>query len=279
MPSDEASERTGSADDTRLQELIGALVENPKDEVAEREFWHEFCHLPAWVLLTTEEDARKAVGEEGPDIQVQMFQDGDRALLPVYSSVERAKEVVGDQPLAGIAMPPRAALAYMCGLRGRIEGFVVNPTPGKSGGFGHRLADLCAFFRHECGFLPAGAIHCAVDHARNTKHPAAFQMVHEIIAGLDQIYVGIKDESFAFVKDGDDLWLWAFSDAAMAARACQQHEGLKMIEAKPAELAERTEQAIDQSEGRIKGAVLNHPENSIAIDLGLFKRALEAKPG
>lgn len=262
-------------DDSRLQELIDSLVKNPKDEASEREFWKLFCNLPAWHLLTTEEDARKVVEQQQPDIQVQMFQDGDRALLPIYSSGERARAVLEDQKLASVSMPPPAALAYLCGLRGRIDGFIVNPVPGKAGGFGHRLPDLCAFFRSERGVLPAGAIHCAVDHARNTKHPLAFLMVHEIIAGLEKIYVGVKDDSFAFVKEGENLWLWAFSDAAMAVRACQQHEGLKMIEATPAQLAERTQQAIDQSEGRIKGVVLNHPENSMAIDLPLLKKAAD----
>lgn len=277
MRGEEAKAGSPAVDDQRLQALIDSLVENPKDEAAEREFWHLFCNLPGWVLLTTEEDARKAAQDDRPDIQVQMFQDGDRALLPVFSSVERAKDVVAEHDLACVSMPPPAALAYMCGLRGRIDGFIVNPVPGKSGGFGHRLPDLCAFYRQERGVLPAGAIHCAIDHARNSKHPAAFFMVHEIIAGLEKIYVGVKDQGFAFVKEGEHLWLWAFSDAAMAVRACQQHEGLKMIEATPAELAERVEKAVAESEGRIKGAVLNHPENSMAIDMGLLKRAFETR--
>ncbi|MEQ8318370.1 MAG: SseB family protein [Phycisphaerales bacterium] len=263
-------------DDTRLQELIDSLVANPKDEAAEREFWKLFCNLPAWIFLTTAEDARQTIEQKSAEIRVQMFKDGDRTLLPIFSSQERTRGLLEGEELANLSMPPEAALAYVCGFRGRIDGFIVNPMPGKSGGFGHRLPDLCAFFRSERGVLPAGAIHCAVDHARNTRHPAAFLMVHEIIAGLEKIYVGVKDDSFAFVKEGDDLWLWAFSDAAMAVRACQQHEGLKMIEATPAQLAERAKQAIEQSEGRVKGVVLNHPEASVAIDLDVLAKAMEA---
>ncbi|UYV12558.1 MAG: SseB family protein [Phycisphaera sp.] len=272
-----AGEGRGEVNDARLQELIDALVEDPKNEAAEREFWHLFCNLPAWILLTTAEDARKAVEEGRPEIQVQMFQQGDRSFLPLFSSNARAQGVLEGQAFATISMPPEKALGYVCGFRGRIEGFIVNPMPGKAGGFGHRLPDLCAFFQHERGFLPAGAIHCAVDHVRNTNHPAAFEMVHGLVAGLDKVYVAIKDESFAFVRDGDNLWLWAFTDAAMAVRQCNEHEGLKMIEATPAQLAERMGEAMSQSEGRIKGAVVNHPENSIALDQALLLRAIEGK--
>lgn len=267
----------GEGNDARVQELIEKLVENPKDEAAEREFWHEFCHLPAWLFLTTAEDAKKAVEGNRADIQVQMFQDGDRTFLPVFTSQERTRGVLEGQELANISMPPENALAYMCGFRGRIDGFIVNPFPGKASGFGHRLPDLCAFFRHERGFLPDGAIHCAVDHARNTNHAAAFEMVHGIVANAEKVYVGIKDKSFAFVKDGENLWLWTFTDAGMAVRACEQHEGLQMIEATPEQLAERIGEAFQQSDGRIKGAVLNHPENSMAIDLGMLNNAIGAK--
>ncbi|MFI4881348.1 MAG: SseB family protein [Phycisphaerales bacterium JB064] len=267
----------GTQDDARVQELIEALIENPKNEEAEREFWREFCNLPGWFLLSNPEDARKAIQAGQPEIRVQMFQDGERTFIPIFTSPERAQGVVEGQSIAAARMPPETALTYMCGFRGRIDGFIVNPMPGKVSGFGHRLPDLCAFFRHERGFLPAGAIHCAVDHARNTKHPAAFQMVHEIVAGLDKIYAGTKDNGFAFVADGDNLWLSIYSDAGIATRACEQHEGLQLIEGTPAQLVDRVERAMTESEGRIKGAVLNHPENGIALDHRLLVKVLEAK--
>lgn len=270
-------EQRAEVDDARVQELIDALVENPKDEAAEREFWHLFCHLPAWILLTTAEEAKKAVEEKRSDIQVQMLQQGDRSFLPLFTSNARTRGVLEGQAVANMSMPPERALEYICGFRGRIEGFIVNPVPGKAGGFGHRLPDLCAFFHHARGFLPAGAIHCAVDHVRNTNHPAAFEMVHDLVAGLDKVYVAIKGESFAFARDDDKLWLWAFTDAAMAMRQCQEHEGLKMVEATPAQLAERMGEAMNKSEGRVKGAVVNHPENSIALDHALLLRVIEAK--
>lgn len=267
----------GSNGDARVQELIGTLIKNPKDEAAEREFWHAFCHLPAWLLLTTPDGAREAVDANRPDIQVQMFQDGDRTFLPVFTSAERARAAVDGQALATASMPPEAALSYMCGFRGQVEGFIVNPMPGQKSGFGHRLPELCAFFRHERGFLPAGSIHCVLDHARNTRNPVVIGMIHEIVAGLDKAYVAIKDERFVFVRDGEHLWISVFSDAAMAMRVCQQHQGVQMIEATPAELADRIEQAVAESEGKVKGAVLNHPENPVAIDLPMLRMAMKAR--
>lgn len=267
----------GAQDDTRVHELIETLVQDPKNEDAEREFWKAFCNLPAWFMLTSAEDAHKAMQAGHPEIRVQMFQDGNRTFLPVFTSPQRAQGVLGDQPIAAAGMPPEKALAYMCGFRGRIDGFIVNPVPGKASGFGHKLPDLCAFFRHERGFLPSGAIHSAVDHARNTKHPAAFRMVHEIVAGLETIYAATKNNGFAFVQEGEHLWLSAFSDGVMASRACQQHEGMKLIQGTPAQLVERIDRAITESEGRIKGAVLNHPENGIALDQKLLKALVEAK--
>jgi hypothetical protein len=267
---------TGSNNDARVRELIGTLMRNPKDEAAERAFWQAFCNLPAWLLLTTADGAKKALEAGRPDIEVQMFQDGDRTFVPVFTSGERAKEAIQGQGFATASMPPEAALAYICGFRGQVEGFVVNPLPGQKSGFGHRLPDLCMFFRHARGFVPAGAVHCVLDYARTTKNPVAIGIIHEIIAGLDKVYVAIKDEQFVFVRDGEHLWISAFSDAAMAVRVCQQHPGVRMLEATPAELADRIEQAAAESEGKIKGAVLNHPENPIAIDLGLLRMAMEA---
>lgn len=259
--------------EARVQELIRMLALNAKDEAAEREFWNLFCHLPAWVLLTTAADAQKVSDGEGADIEVQMFQDGQRTFLPVFTSVDRAREALGEQELAGASMPPEQALAYMCGFRDRIDGFVANPMPGKGGGFGHRLPDLCAFFYHERGFLPAGAIHVAVDRVRQDASSQGYEMVHGLLAGLDKLYVVIKDGGFAFVRSGEELWLWAFSDAAMAVRSCREH-GLQLIEATPAEFAQRLGQAMAEGEGRIKGAVLNHPEHPVGLNHELLERKI-----
>jgi hypothetical protein len=268
-----------SVDDARIQELIGKLALNPKDEAAEREFWKLFCHLPTWNLLSTADAARKTLEENRGEVEVQMFQDGDRSFLPVFTSDARVREAVEGDNYAILGMPPEAALAYMCGFRGRIDGFIVNPVPGKAGGFGHRLPDLCAFFYHEREFLPAGAIHVAVDHVRNTSHPKAYEMVHGLLAGVEKLYVAFKDDGFAFVRTGDELWFWAFSDAAMAVRACQAHEGLRLIEATPAEFAKKVGEAMASSEGRIKGAVLNHPEHPVGLNHELLERMIAGRAG
>jgi|GEM_PF-5333414 len=267
-----------AVDDARVQELIEILALNAKDEAAEREFWNLFCHLPAWVLLTTAADAQKASDGKGADIEVQMFQDGERTFLPVFTSVDRAREALGQQELACASMLPEQALAYMCGFRGRIDGFVVNPMPGRAGGFGHRLPDLCAFFYHERGFLPAGAIHVAVDRVREAASAPAYEMVHSLLAGLDKVYVAIKDGGFAFVRSGEELWLWAFSDAAMAVRSCQEHD-LQLVEAAPAEFCKRLGQAMAEGEGRIKGAVLNHPEHPVGLNHELLERMITDRAG
>ncbi|NRA58540.1 MAG: hypothetical protein HRU13_10560, partial [Phycisphaerales bacterium] len=148
----------GSVDDTRLQELVKTLVEDPKNAVAEREFWHEFCRLRDWNFVASAEDAQKAIEAGQPGVPLQIFRDGDRTLVPVYTSAALTTGVLGDKPVAAITMPPEEALAYACAMRGRIDGIMVNVIPGKASGFGFRLPDLCAFFHNEMGYLPAAAI-------------------------------------------------------------------------------------------------------------------------
>ncbi|MEO1279439.1 MAG: hypothetical protein AAFV77_10835, partial [Planctomycetota bacterium] len=266
----------GPAADTRLRELIEILIADPKNGEAEREFWREFCALDKWHFLALADEAKKAIGGNQGGVRLQVYRDGDRALVPVYTSAELATEALGEQDTAAISMPPEAAVGYVCGLRNQINGIMVNVVPGKASGFGFRLPELCALFHRECGTLPPSAIHSTVDYARNTQHPDAFRMVHDVVAGCEKLYVAIKDQSFAFVKDEEKLWLWAFSDEAIATRACEQHPGLQLVETTPAQLVQRVEQAVVESEGRIKGAVLNHPENTVMLDHELLRGSLNA---
>lgn len=293
-------DRSGSHDaDAGVLERLEALAQQPKDAQLEARFWEAFCRLPAWYVLTTADEARRLSQlastdrpEDRGEIRVQMLQHEGRAFVPVFTAPQRAQGLLegleqagartGDstdpagQRVVAAGMPPEVALGVLCGFREQVEGFLVNPAPGQSWVFGRTLADLCAFFRHERGFLPTDAIHCAVDHARRSKHPGAYRMVHEIVANQDRVWVALRNEGFAFVQEGEHLWICAYSDPALAVRACQRHEGLKLVEGTPRQLADRVARAVEESQGKIRGAVLNHPDNAVALDHRLLGELVHA---
>ncbi|MEO1008593.1 MAG: hypothetical protein AAFX79_08505 [Planctomycetota bacterium] len=268
------------ADDTRVAELVQTLSANPQDFPAEQEFWKEFCELPSWYFAARPADAQAAVQAGQSGLPLSLLNAGDKKLVPVFTSPERAQGVFGpDEPPAIVEGKLPAALGYVCGFRGRADGFVVNAKPGESNGYGHFFPDLCAFYYNVKGSLPPACLDCAVDHARKTRHPQAIEMVHRVVASLEMLGVATTNGQFAYLRDGERLLVTVFSEPQRLATLHEKNPNLKLARATPEQLLEVLQNGAKHPQTPIAGAALNHPDNPFAINTEQLAAAIEAKNG